>query len=304
MGALCRVILLLAVAAAIAACGEKDVTQAPAGQVSKAAGPGAGSGQKVAVAILPDNPTATDCLQLSIKGQPGSSRITWQVNAQPVQAGDSGSLCGVFKRGDQVTGTVGTVEAGGSASVTIANTPPRVVGISATPKDWRSGMQVKVFPVGEDADGDPVEFRYQWLINDEVDPQLTSSDLPAERNRRGDRVQVLITPFDGTDEGPVYRSYAMPVPGAPPKIISKPPASFEALEYSYQVKVQDPDNDRLSFSLETPPSGMTISRGGKITWPLSGVQPGKYEVKILVRDPEGGEDRQEFVLTLGEPKGQ
>jgi hypothetical protein len=96
----------------------------------------------------------------------------------------------------------------------------------------------------------------------------------------------------------------MSVPGSPPKIISRPPAKFEAYEYSYPVRVRDADNDRLTFSLEKPPEGMSIDRrSGKITWPLTGVQPGKYEVKIVVRDSEGGEDRQEFVLTLGEPKG-
>jgi hypothetical protein len=95
------------------------------------------------------------------------------------------------------------------------------------------------------------------------------------------------------------------MPNLPPQIVSTPPASFEAVEYSYQVKARDPDGDRLTFSLESPPAGMTInSATGRITWPLTGVTPGKYQVKILVRDPQGGEDRQEFVLTLGEPKGQ
>mgnify|MGYP001058423046 CR=1 FL=1 len=297
-----RLHLLLPLLVLLAACGEKP--SAPSSTApSPPASTSAVASARVFVSLLPQNPAAIDCLQVMIKGQPGSGRIAWSVNGQPVVADEPGKLCGVYKRGDQVTVTVGTADVGGTASVTIANTPPKVVGISATPKDWRSGLKVEVTPVAEDADGDSVEFRYQWLINDEADPLLTDSVLPADRNRRGDRVQVLITPFDGTAEGPVYRSYAMPVPGAPPKIVSKPPASFEALEYSYQVKVKDPDNDRLTFSLEKPPQGMSITKGGKITWPLTGVKAGKYEVKILVRDPEGGEDRQEYVLNLGEPKG-
>jgi len=296
-----QLFLLLIGGVLVAACGE-ETPPASTPPASTGSVPAVVPQARVSVSISPANPTAADCLQVIEKGQPATSRISWQVNGQPVEASAPGKLCGAFQRGDVVTVVVGTVETGGTAKVTIGNTPPKVVGISATPKDWRSGMQVEVFPVAEDADGDEVEFRYQWLINDEADPFLTEAVLPAERNRRGDKVQLLITPFDGTDEGPVYHSYPMPVPGAPPKIVSKPPATFEALEYSYQVNVKDPDNDRLTFSLESPPPGMTMTKQGRITWPLTGVLPGKYEVKIVVRDPEGGEDRQEFVLTLGEPK--
>lgn len=279
-------------------CGEQSTTSLkyPADSTKLTATP---AKRTVSVSILPENPSAADCLQLTIKGTPATPRVLWQVNGIPVDESGTGQLCGAYKRGDRVTVAVGNAEAGGSATVVIGNSPPRVVNISASPKDLRSGTQLEVFPVAEDVDGDAVEFRYQWLINDEPDPFLTESVLPAERNRRGDKIQLLITPFDGTDEGPVYQSYAMSVPGSSPKIVSKPPASFETLEYSYQVKVKDPDNDQLTFSLDRPPQGMTITRSGKITWPLTGVQPGKYEVKILVRDPEGGEDRQEFVLTLG-----
>ena len=299
-----RALFFLGMSVVLAACGEEMPATSPATSSAPASAPVAAP-TKVSATISPEKPTAADCLQLMVKGQPGNSRISWQINGQPIKASEPGKLCGAFKRGDQVSVTVGTAEAGGTATVTIGNTPPKVVNITANPKEWYGGTKMEVFPVAEDADGDPVEFRYQWLINDEADPFLTSSVPPAERNRRGDRVQVLITPFDGTSEGPVYSSYAMPVPGAPPKIVSKPPASFEAYEYSYQVRVKDPDNDKLVFSLDNPPKGMTIGkRSGKITWPLTGVQAGNYDVKIVVRDPEGGEDRQEYVLTLGTPKDQ
>jgi hypothetical protein len=159
-----------------------------------------------------------------------------------------------------------------------------------------------VFPVAEDQDGDPVEFRYQWLINGEADPFLTEAKLPGDRVVKGDRIQVRITPYDGLNEGPAYQSYVMPIPGAPPKILSQPPPRFEALEYRYQFRARDPAGGKLIYSLEKAPAGMTIDQAtGLITWPLGGVKPGDYPVKIVATDAEGGAASQEYTLTLGAP---
>ena len=40
----------------------------------------------------------------------------------------------------------------------------------------------------------------------------------------------------------------------------------EDIEYSYQVEVEDPDNDSFVFELEDAPEGMSISDSGLITW--------------------------------------
>jgi hypothetical protein len=118
-------------------------------------------------------------------------------------------------------------------------------------------------------------------------------------------LQVRITPFDGLDEGPLYQSYVMPVPNAPPRITSLPPPSFEVLEYQYRAKASDPDGDQLAYQLATAPPGMTIDRtSGLISWPLTGVQPGVYPMKIVVNDPEGAAAFQEFALTLGANSSQ
>ena len=40
----------------------------------------------------------------------------------------------------------------------------------------------------------------------------------------------------------------------------------EDIEYSYQVEVEDPDNDTFVFTLTDAPDGMTVSDTGLITW--------------------------------------
>ena len=292
-----RIVLLLGVSLLLlTACGERPSSpQAPPTPL-----PPVLSREKVSVQILPESPTANDCLQVIIKGQPSSPQIAWHVNGQPVVSREIGKLCaGALRRGDQVMVMVGAAEIVSTAAATIGNSPPKVTGISATPKQLFAGMDVDVFSLGEDKDGDPVSFRYQWLINNEANPFLTEAKLPGDRFVKGDRLQVRITPFDGQDEGPVYQSYVITVPNAPPQITSQPPRKFETLEYHYQVNATDPDGDHLRYQLSKAPQGMTVSHAGLVSWLLTGVQPGVYPMKIVVSDAEGAEDFQEFSLTLG-----
>lgn len=274
-------------------CEDKPAGKAPAGAAS-ATGPGT-------LRIIPGEPTSADCLNVIPAAGVGSYQ--WYVNDQLLPGMNESRLCNdFFARDDRVTVKAGAGAQKNSATVTIGNSAPQITGIATTPEEWHSGIAVEVVPAAEDVDGDVVELRYQWSINGEVDPFLTEAVLPAERNRRGDRIEVLVTPFDGREEGRVYRSVVQAVTGSAPTIVSKPPARFEALSYEYQVKATDPDNDQLAFSLDTPPAGMTIEPAtGRLSWPLAGVPPGKYDVRIVVRDPEGGEDRQEYELTLGTP---
>ena len=292
-------LLISSVCLLLAACGQEPVPQAP----PPGAAPPAAVTSEIKVIIQPAQPTSGDCLRVMLRGQPERPVYRWEVNGQRVAADQPGELCsGAFRRGDRVTLHVGTANAGGSAAVTIGNSPPRVTGISATPKELFAGMDAEVFPVAEDRDGDPVGFRYQWLINGEADPVLTDARIPGTRFVKGDRIMVTITPYDGQSEGPVYQSYTMPIPNAPPQIVSQPPQKFEAMEYSYQFKARDPDGDKLVYKLEKAPAGMTVNRAtGLVAWPLAGVKAGTYPVKIVVSDPDGAAVFQEYTLTLGAP---
>lgn len=287
----------------LTACGERSPSASTPVPMQSAVAVTSSLKANVIVQLLPEKPTSSDCIQVIIKSQPETSQINWFVNGQPVGSSNQGKLCpDVFHRGDQVVAKVGG-ETGGSSTVTIGNSPPKITGISATPEQVFSASDLQVTPVAEDKDGDPVEFRYQWLINGDANPFLTENTLKGDHFNKGDVIQVRITPYDGIDEGPIYESYKMTIPNAPPRIESTPPQKFEALEYSYQVKANDPDGDSLTWRLDKAPQGMTINpASGLVSWPLTGVKPGAYPMKIVVGDPEGAEAFQEFTLTLGAPK--
>lgn len=289
--------VLIVCAGLLAGCGGEP-KQEPAARPASSQ-PKAVSVQKVS--IQPSQPTVADCLQAVVPGQLRGQGLRWEVNGQQVGSGNPEELCPpAFKRGDQVTLRVGPADAGSSATVAIGNNPPKVTGISATPKQLYGGLDVEVAPVAEDPDGDAVEFRYQWLINGEEDPLLTEAKLPGNRFGKGDKIQVRIIPNDGESDGPAYLSFVMPISDTPPKIVSRPPQAFTAFEYRYQVKAQDPDGDKLTFKLEKAPQGMTVDPAtGLVVWPLTGVRPGIYPVRIAATDPSGAVAYQEYNLSLG-----
>lgn len=275
-----------------------DAVQTPASNVSSK------STGNVSVKILPENPTSTGCLQAVIQGAPGRSSVIWMVNGELVSSGTDTQLCSDnYKRDDTVSVEVGTNDQGAQASVSIGNSPPRVVDISSTPSEIFAGTDISVSPVAEDADDDTVDFTYQWLINGDEDPVLTEATLPGDKFTKGDTIQVLIVPNDFFEDGPTYESYAQQIPNASPRITSEPPQGIASLDYRYQVEVTDPDDSTFTYRLDESPEGMTIDENsGLIQWSLANVGPGDYTIAIIAADSEGVETAQEYTLSLGAPQ--
>ena len=61
----------------------------------------------VSLELLPEQPSALDCLSVQVKGQPGRPGVRWFVNGKRLKQQTGNRLCGnFFKRGDQVTAEV------------------------------------------------------------------------------------------------------------------------------------------------------------------------------------------------------
>jgi hypothetical protein len=94
-----------------------------------------------------------------------------------------------------------------------------------------------------------------------------------------------VSPADATNRKPV--------------ILSTPITAAETGKlYSYQVSARDDDNDRLAYSLDAAPAGMTINNGsGLVVWTPLPSQEGQHDVVVRVTD---GKDpvTQEFRVTV------
>ena len=139
----------------------------------------------VEVTIRPEHPVAVDCLEANVMGL-RDKVFVWAVNGHNVQQSMSSRYCleGAV-RDDVVTVTVGDTASGGSASVTIGNSLPRVLDTSLKFVAEGGNYFVEITPEVEDADDDYVTLSYQWLINDQVNEAYTENRLPSERLSEG-----------------------------------------------------------------------------------------------------------------------
>ena len=257
-------------------------------------------GETANLRLLPEQPQSKDCLKAIVSGKKGPLVFEWLVNGGilPARAGDT--LCDAgLRRDDQVEVRLAGTEI--LAKKTIGNSSPRILEVSVDIHAAQRRENIRIDAMTDDADGDNVELRYQWFVNDEEDLFSTTDTLSAERYRKGDRLQIRITPFDGNDEGETYVSATLIIPNALPRITSQPSAEFASLEYNYSVQALDPDEEKLSYRLDEAPAGMTIDEVGQIRWSLTEVTPGTYPIKITVEDPDGGKTTQTFSITLAPP---
>lgn len=270
-----------------------SIDKKAAGQTSKQPGI-----SKYALEIYPSEASHNSTLSLRSKGiNLENAKIEWFVNGTPV----AGTLPYQFKpidtkKGDkiQAKATIKDIEVV-SNIITIKNAPPEFSRIKIMPEIFKPGDILYVDVTGTDIDGDEVTILYEWTKNGEPAGNSKRIEVPL---KRGDKIDVKITPFDGEAYGhPVILHRE--IVNLPPMIIEGNKYNFDGKVYSYQVKATDPDGDPLSYSLKTAPAGMTIeSSEGLIKWDVPPEFKGKTQFTVTVTDDQGGEAMQSFVLEI------
>jgi hypothetical protein len=154
---------------------------------------------------------------------------------------------------------------------------------------------IKVIAEGTVREGNTVTFKYEWTKNNEPAGETDS----IKEFKRGDKLSVKITPFDGKEYGQ-SKTLSTEIKNTTPRVIEHAEIKIDNNLLAYQVKAFDPDGDPLAYSLIEAPEGMTIDEtSGLIKWP---VDPGsygkKYGIKVKISDNHGGEVVYSLNLSL------
>ena len=223
--------------------------------------------------------------------------IEWFVNGYPA----SGSMPGQFSTADAMKNDEVQARAIVKGSeiwsdiITIKNSSPEISKVRILPEVFRPGDTLYVEASGIDIDGDEVTISYEWTKNGE--PAGQSKQIEGTL-RRGDKISVRITPFDGEDygrPGVLHRE----ILNLPPAIIDGRKHRFTGNLFTHQVKANDPDGDPLTYSLKSSPSGMTInSSTGLVKWDVPPEFTGKTSFIVSVSDGHGGEAAQTIVFEI------
>lgn len=271
--------------------GKPDISEAP--QL-----PASSLSSHYSLEISPVDATINSTLNLKAKGfNISDAKIEWLVNgaAAANPAPDQFKTTNLKKGAAVQARAIIEDKEIPSNTITIKNTPPEFTKIKIMPEAFKLGDKLYVDVAGSDADGDPVTILYEWTKNGEP---AGDNKMIAGPIKRGDRISVKITPFDGESYG---RSATLQreIKNMPPMIVGDKNFNFDGKIYTYQVKATDPDGDNLTYSLKSSPSDMTINpTTGLIHWNVPADFKGEASVTVSVTDGHGGEAIAPFTAKI------
>jgi hypothetical protein len=274
---------------------EAGVNRAPVIREVRLSPSAPAAGERVRAVVRASEPDA-EAIQL---------RFAWSVGGRALPESSAEIRLGEVPRGDRVevkvTASDGRDESEPVwASGTVRNRRPVVTGIGLRPlAGVPRGEPVVATVAARDPDGDPLEFRYEWSVNDRPLPE-EGDTLRTDRLRRGDAIRVRVVASDGTDESAPIPSGVVHVANAHPEILSSPSGVSSDGSFRYAVRARDPDGDRnLRYELRKGPEGMKMNRiDGEVTWQATAKQAGTHAVEIVVEDSEGARMVQAFELIV------
>jgi hypothetical protein len=250
------------------------------------------------LSIVPAEARKNSTLFLAPKGfNVGDATVEWLVNGIGVPNPNPHMLAAAsLNKGDSVQARA-TIKGREVKSdiVIIKNSPPVTGKVKLLPEVFKPGDLLSVELSGSDPDGDEVTFLFEWTKNGEPAGKGKTMDSHV---KRGDKISLKITPFDGEDYG---RSGTMntEIANMPPTIVDNKEFKFDGKVLSHQVKATDPDGDTLTYSLKEAPQGLTIDAStGLITWTVPAGFKGKGSYSVVVKDPRGAEAFQVFNFNI------
>lgn len=224
-------------------------------------------------------------LEWLVNGNQGSNAYPDHFNLSSLNKGDTVQLRARVKGREVLSNTV-----------VVKNSPPEI----SKARFVILGDTLSVAAETSDRDGDEVTVQYEWTRNGEPAGEgKTFEGLM----KRGDKIMVMLTPFDGETKGRTV-SLTNETRNMPPVITEHKNFSFGGNIWRYQVKASDPDGDPLTYSLNEGPKAMTIDPDtGLITWKVPDNFTGAAMFTFTVKDGQGGEASYAAKVTIkGEAK--
>lgn len=164
--------------------------------------------------------------------------------------------------------------------------PPKITKAKLQLESVDNIDTIRVVIAEKQGDRRGISYKYEWLKNDK--PYGANEDN-ITGFKKGDKVDVKITPYDGKQEGQTV-FLTMAIERVSLQIVENKTVRFDGKALSYQVKAIDPNGGALSYSLADAPKDMTIdSSTGIINWPVSTNEYGKHNVNVMIKSSSGAE---------------
>lgn len=147
------------------------------------------------------------------------------------------------------------------SSKTKANSLPTITLVTVLPERPTRENDLSLVVQSQDADGDLVNYRYQWIKNDAEIAGESNNVLKAGNSRKGDLFQVRVIPSDGKGDGKPFLSNPVKILNAAPVVSEvwiEPKMPTIQNDLSVQEKSTDPDGDSIFFSYQWEKNGAAL----------------------------------------------
>ncbi len=158
------------------------------------------------------------------------------------------SLFGVWSCGQQK----------GTGSESKTNAPPVITLVKILPEKPHKESELNVNVHGQDPEGDPVTYHYQWIKNDEEMAGETKNILKSGVFKKGDLIRVRVTPSDGKVNGNPSLSDPVKILNTPPEIQEvwiEPKMATSNDPLKIHLKTFDRDGDFIYFTYQWEKNG-------------------------------------------------
>ena len=147
-----------------------------------------------------------------------------------------------------------------------ANSLPVITSVKIIPETPCHQNELNAIVQCQDPDNDPVTFRYQWMRNGEEIPVENNNILGGNNVKKGEFIQVRVTPSDGKGEGKSFSSDPVKILNSPPviqevRIEPMMPSANDDLKVLF--KGFDPDGDSVNYTFQWEKNGTIVSEKTK-----------------------------------------
>jgi hypothetical protein len=143
-----------------------------------------------------------------------------------------------------------------------SNSPPVITSISILPEKPTKESELNLSIQSKDPDGDPITYQYQWLKNEEEIIGEKQNTLKKNNFKKGDLIQVRVTPSDGKVDGTSFLSPPVRILNSPPilqEVWIEPKVAYVTDRLKAYVKSSDSDGDFIYLTYQWEKNGVVLN---------------------------------------------
>jgi len=142
------------------------------------------------------------------------------------------------------------------------NSPPVISSAKILPDEPNVESGLNVFVQSKNPGQNPVTYHYQWIKNGEEMTGANTHAMGKGEFRKGELIQVKITPSNAKTDGTPFLSAAVKIVNSPPAIQEvwiEPKVAYATDGLKANVKSSDPDGDSINYTYSWENNGVALS---------------------------------------------